>query len=122
MHETAADNVDLPSELRTYSAVVNAYCRGNDMDAAQLGDAWTEHQCHNKCSGENPPAGCSGYSATYDDAETQALCMSEEACTELCTNLADCYGIDMHINSDRCYLNVAGAGTADGCESQFHQA
>jgi hypothetical protein len=113
--------VDLPSELRTYTTVVGHYCKSNNLGMAELGDTW-EHQCHNKCSAdpENTP-GCEGYSAEVDTAESTALCLPENECREICSLMADCYGIDVWAGGGRCFLNRKGTAD-DGCKTQFEQA
>jgi len=113
---SAQTTVDLPSELRTYSLVANAYCRGNDLGGDSLGDV-SMMQCNLKCKDDPDSEGCSGYDASFDDASSKALCISEEECRAACTGLESCYGIDMFSSGDRCYLNSRG-NDADSCESQ----
>ena len=74
-------------------------------------------QCNLKCKDDPESEGCSGYDASFDDASSKALCISEEECRAACTGLESCYGIDMFSSGDRCYLNSRG-NDADSCESQ----
>jgi hypothetical protein len=50
-----------------------------------------------------------------------ALCLPEPACRELCSVMGSCYGIDMLVGADRCFLNFEGP-EADGCATQFEEA
>jgi len=84
--------VDRPSEQRTYTAVLNAYCRDNDLTSADI----------------------AGYEQFFCDAGvSNALCISEEACRGICSDVGACYGIDVSTAGDRCYLNGAG------CSAQY---
>merc|ERR1712196_7085 len=47
--------------------------------------------------------------------------LPEAACRELCSLRNDCFGIDVFLSGDRCFLNVAGPAP-DGCKSQFENA
>merc|ERR1719482_848895 len=45
----------------------------------------------------------------YDDASSQALCLSEIKCKVVCEAIEDCYGIDMaNDGTPRCFLNYEG--------------
>lgn len=87
---------------------------GNDLSAGDLGDD-AAHQCSAKCT-DNQAEGCSGYVAS--DETSNALCVPEAQCREICSGLSSCYGIDMSTGGDRCYLNRKGEAT-DGCQAQY---
>ena len=50
-----------------------------------------------------------------------AICLPESACRELCSLRNDCFGIDVFLGGNRCFLNVEGTAP-DGCKSQFETA
>merc|ERR1711904_573367 len=58
---------------------------------------------------------CAGYSANVDGPTSQALCVSEEECRDLCTSTQTCFGIDMYKYGPRCYLNIEGS-PQNGCK------
>jgi hypothetical protein len=108
--------VDLPSELRTYTTVKSHYCKDNNIAGAALGDAQKD-LCAVKCAVDPTAPGCEG----ADMASMSALCLPEPACRELCSVMGSCYGIDMLVEADRCYLNVEGP-SGSGCATQFEDA
>merc|ERR1719421_564557 len=113
---TARTMVDLPSELRTYTTVKSHYCKGHNIGAADLPEAAAD-LCVTKCAADPTLPGCSD----MDTAESGALCLPEAACRELCSLRTDCFGIDVFLGADRCFLNVEGSAP-DGCKSQFEGA
>jgi hypothetical protein len=117
--------VDLPSELRTYTTAVGAYCVGHNMAAGTQVEAgaFRQDQCYNKCAactqaGTPCPASCNGYLELQDGPMSGALCMTEVECRTLCTATEGCVGIDMYRTSDRCYLNAATPQPGDQTEAQ----
>lgn len=121
-NETTSSADPLPSALRTYVRRSSSYCRSGNLGAADLGDAIWAHQCHRKCSACQGPGcdGCGGYAPEIDGPDSQALCMNEVACREVCSSADICYGIDMYKYASRCYLNLHG--DADyGCKAQYEE-
>merc|ERR1711937_947270 len=55
-----------------------------------------------------------------DGPESQALCVPEQTCRELCSSTQTCFGIDMYKYGPRCYLNIEGDST--GCKRQYETA
>merc|ERR1712072_1565048 len=50
-----------------------------------------------------------GYYQGFDTAESAALCLPRVECEHLCTLLGDaCWGVDMHDQYPRCFLNGPG--------------
>ena len=47
--------------------------------------------------------------------------MPESACRELCSLRNDCFGIDVFLSGNRCFLNIEGSAP-DGCKSQYETA
>lgn len=116
----------LPTELRTYTTVKDSYCRGGNLGQSDIGEAvWNADQCHNKCadcsaSGAACPAECDGYEPEMDGPNTLALCLGEEKCRQVCSELGEiCFGIDLYKYSHRCYLNMAGE--ANGCKDRYER-
>jgi hypothetical protein len=108
--------VDLPSELRTYTTVKSHFCKGGNIGAAELPEA-ADKLCVTKCAVDPTLPGCSD----MDTAESGALCIPESECRELCSLRNDCFGIDVFLGADRCFLNYEGSAP-DGCKSQFEMA
>jgi hypothetical protein len=94
-----------------------SYCPGNNMDVVSLGGDAFRHQCYNKCVTGAPCTGddcfCDGLMEGYDKSDSQALCLDETECKNVCAGLDDCYGIDMHGTKDRCFLNGVVKGATD---------
>lgn len=94
------------------------YCPGNNMDVTVItaGDA-SRHQCYKKCVADAPCVGddcfCGGLFAGYDGEDSAALCLDEETCKAVCQANEDCFGIDMHSELDRCFLNGVRPGALD---------
>jgi hypothetical protein len=89
------------------------YCPGNNMDVVgeERMDA-NRHQCYSKCVANAPCEGddcnCEGLLQGYDGPTSQALCLTETQCKDVCAGIDDCYGIDMSSDEDvpRCFLNM----------------
>merc|ERR1719261_1301566 len=113
---TARAMVDLPSELRTYTTVKSHYCKGGNIPGSDLPEAAAD-LCVTKCAADPTAAGCSD----MDSADSGAICLPESQCRELCSLRNDCFGVDVFLGGDRCFLNVEG-GAPDGCKSQFETA
>jgi hypothetical protein len=113
---TARTMVDLPSELRTYTTVKSHYCKGGNILGSELPEAAAD-LCFTKCSIDPTLPGCSD----MDTADSGAICLPESACRELCSLRNDCFGIDVFLGGNRCFLNVEGSAP-DGCKSQFETA
>jgi hypothetical protein len=94
------------------------YCPGNNMDVTTIsaGDA-SRHQCYKKCVADAPCVGddcfCGGLFAGYDGEDSAALCLDEATCKAVCQANEDCFGIDMHAELDRCFLNGVAPGPLD---------
>jgi hypothetical protein len=101
--------------------VTGAYCAGNNMDIAALPSV-NRHQCFSKCAAGPTCVGadcfCSGLMQGYDTADSDALCLDETSCKNVCAGLEDCFGIDMHMTLPRCFLNMMTKGPTDtmSCE------
>jgi len=99
----------------------DSYCAGNNMDVLGIKEA-ERHQCYAKCVSGPPCEGddcfCSGLMQGYDGPDSQALCLDETACKDVCAELDDCFGIDMHDDLPRCFLNSIVKGPSDSysCE------
>merc|ERR1719238_410389 len=113
---TARTMVDLPSELRTYTTVKSHFCKGGNIPGSELPEAAAD-LCFTKCSIDPTLPGCSD----MDTADSGAICLPESACRELCSLRNDCFGIDVFLGGNRCFLNVEGSAP-DGCKSQFETA
>jgi len=98
-----------------------SYCAGNNMDVASIPDV-KRHQCYAKCAAAEACSGadcfCDGLMQGYDGPDSQALCLDETTCKDMCAGLDDCFGIDMHGSKNRCFLNSVLKGPADtySCE------
>jgi hypothetical protein len=98
-----------------------SYCAGNNMDVVSMPGV-NRHQCFAKCAAgpacEGADCFCGGLMQGYDTEDSQALCLDETACKNVCAGLEDCFGIDMHDSLPRCFLNgVTPAATdAMSCE------
>jgi hypothetical protein len=100
-----------------------SYCAGNNMDVVSSPKPEVyRHQCYAKCVAGAPCAGadcfCDGLMQGYDGPDSQALCLDESTCKDVCAGLDDCFGIDMHATKNRCFLNGMLKGSADtySCE------
>jgi len=96
----------------------NRYCPGNNMDVTQITYAEVNrHQCYNKCvtnacEGDDD-CHCEGLMGGYDGPASGALCLDEPACKAVCAGMSDCFGIDMHADRPRCFLNSVEKGEGD---------
>jgi hypothetical protein len=67
------------------------------------------HQCYAKCLSSSPCEGqdcfCGGAIDGWDTPSSNALCLDETSCKDLCSGLPDCTGYDMHRSKTRCFLN-----------------
>jgi hypothetical protein len=113
---TARAMVDLPSELRTYTTVKSHFCKGGNIPGSSLPEAAAD-LCVTKCAIDATLPGCSD----MDTADSGAICLPESACRELCSLRNDCFGIDVFLGGNRCFLNVEGSAP-DGCKSQYENA
>merc|ERR1711939_531120 len=113
---TARTMVDLPSELRTYTTVKSHFCKGGNIPGSELPEAAAD-LCVTKCAVDPTLPGCSD----MDTADSGAICLPESKCRELCSLRNDCFGIDVFLGGDRCFLNTEGSAP-DGCKSQFELA
>jgi hypothetical protein len=107
-----------------YNKKIGHYCSGNNLDVTQITqNDLHRHQCYRKCSVNAPCEGedcfCDGLYAGYDGLDSAALCLSLDQCRSACASLADCIGIDMHNERNRCFLNAAQPTAPVGsCEQQ----
>lgn len=121
----AVNNKDYSGEIEVeepytvdglYTEIADRYCRHNNIGGGS--ELITRNKCYNKCS--NGCVGdacfCGGYYQGFDTAESTALCLPRVECEHLCTLLgASCWGVDMHDEYDRCFLN--GPGCRDQVEA-----
>jgi len=107
-----AIGTDNPAEAAQYTATTERYCVGHAINVVGNGNAdVVAAQCHGRCAG-GAVDGCDGYFAGYDDANSNALCLTRMECEQLCTALgAECSGVDMHRTLPRCFLNREGCAT-----------
>jgi len=98
------------------------YCPGNNMDVTtpdMIGAGVAQHQCYHKCVTNAPcdaskeDCFCDGLFPGYDDEDSGALCLDQPTCLEYCGSLPDCFGIDMHKDMPRCFLNSIEKGPED---------
>jgi len=99
----------LPKEP-TFIEIAGKYCAGNNMKVNHItAHNANRHQCYKKCKAEAPCVGndchCSGLLEDYDTPDSDALCLDKDACIGLCKGLEDCFGVEMHADIDRCFLN-----------------
>jgi hypothetical protein len=113
---TARTMVDLPSELRTYTTVKSHFCKGGNIPGSELPEAAAD-LCVTKCAIDPTLPGCSD----MDSADSGAICLPESSCRELCSLRNDCFGIDVFLGGNRCFLNMEGSAP-DGCKSQYETA
>jgi hypothetical protein len=107
--------VKAPGDV-AFTKAEGKFCAGNNMPTS--GD---KNQCFSKCG-----AGCKGNSCFcggllqgYDGPDSDALCLDEETCLEVCASKEDCVGIDMHSTLPRCFLNLKASspsGAEESCE------
>jgi hypothetical protein len=80
----------------SYKVVLSKFaeveCSGNNLDMHQHPD-----QCYKQPSR-------SGWSSGYPSS-SNAVCLDERSCLDLCDSLPECHSIDMHHGKPRCYLN-----------------
>jgi len=96
-----------------WSKLDDSYCVGhNEGRPSNL----RSNSCKSKCSkGYQSTGDCRGY-MNVDARSDHALCVERERCFQICGELDNCEGIDMHETLPRCYLNMAGG--RDTCEEQ----
>jgi len=83
------------------------FCPSN-MDVS-TDDRTAAHQCYAKCIArtcEGSECWCDGAIVGYDVQTSNALCLSEPACAQVCSDLAGCTSFDMHVDKNRCFLNM----------------
>jgi len=93
-----------------YVSFLGRYCIQHHLG---LGETLAAHACASKCMdgcvGDH--CHCEGYKAGIDTMDSTALCVTQAKCQDLCDATEGCYGIDMHKDLPRCFLN------SDGCAS-----
>merc|ERR1712196_432318 len=89
---------------------------GGNIPGSELMDSAAD-LCVTKCAVDSTLPGCSD----MDTADSGALCIPESKCRELCSLRTDCFGIDVFLGGERCFLNVEGSAP-DGCKSQYENA
>jgi hypothetical protein len=88
-----------------YRSEENMYCSG--LTKVDNVDVPAGDLCYNKCavqSSSDPD--CAGLIAGYDTAQSGALCLTKDACVDLCTLTPSCYGVTMHRSLPRCFLHT----------------
>jgi hypothetical protein len=97
--------------LPTYRTIGGMYCPHNNIQTYAAPDgsynpdyALYNSRCVVKCSNPMQP-GCVGLEPNYDDATSNALCLSRAECEALCTSIDGCLSFDMHQTKPRCFLN-----------------
>jgi hypothetical protein len=123
-NETTSLSEPLPTSSMKFVRVQSAYCKGNNLAEADVKSSVWANSCYSKCkdcSGPSCKAECAGYSPNVDGPDSQALCVPEEECRDLCTSTQTCFGIDMYKYGPRCYLNIEGS-PANGCKKQYESS
>jgi len=103
-----------------YSEYEDRFCRLNNLLEGSP-ELLTRNLCYPKCSDgcTGDACFCEGYYQGFDTEESAALCLPRVECEHLCTLLGEaCFGIDMHEENPRCFLNGPGcaAQLAAGAE------
>jgi hypothetical protein len=110
----------------SYQELPDRYCRLNNLDGkiapGETGDVETalitSNLCYDKCSSDPSAPFCDGFYQGFDTSESAALCLPRGECEHLCTLLKDaCYGIDMHDEYPRCFLNGPGCAAQVSAEA-----
>jgi hypothetical protein len=98
-----------------YTKAEDKFCAGNNAGMSHHKD-----QCYSKCIEKSPCEGadcfCQGVLQGYDGADSDALCLDEDTCLEVCASMEDCVGIDMHNTLPRCFINLKASKTSSGSE------
>lgn len=103
-----------------YTTESNTFCTTNNLAIGEFPEDYPEAApflCWNACLAasahgagvDGPPDYCSGADPAYNQY-SNALCAPREKCEELCSELDDCVGFEMHTVYPRCYLNRAECG------------
>eukprot|EP00398_MALV-I-01_sp_L67-1_P000354 gene354-600_t len=109
-----------------FTDVGGSRCQHNDLPVAHA--VWPEvsaHRCWAKCRPGEACAGdllgddchCQGFNDVHDLPNSNALCVSESQCENLCRNLENCYAFettsyDDTLTAHRCYLKGRGCQAA----------
>jgi len=106
---SAAAIVAVPTheERANFTSTAGYFCPTN-MDVS-TDDRTAAHQCYAKCVAktcEGSECWCDGAIGGYDTPASNALCLSEPACAQVCSDLAGCTSFDMHTSKNRCFLNM----------------
>jgi hypothetical protein len=110
----------------SYQELPDRYCRQNNLDGkiapGETGDVETtlitSNLCYDKCAADPSAPFCDGFYQGFDTPDSAALCLPRTECEHLCTLLKDkCYGIDMHDEYNRCFLNGPGCAAQVGAET-----
>jgi hypothetical protein len=122
-NETTSLSEPLPSSAMKFVRVRSSYCKGNNLAEADVKKTVWANSCYSKCkdTGLAGTPACAGYSANVDGPTSQALCVSEEECRDLCTSTQTCFGIDMYKYGPRCYMNIEGS-PQNGCKKQYESS
>jgi hypothetical protein len=122
-NETTSLSEPLPSSAMKFVRVRSSYCKGNNLAEADVKKTVWASSCYSKCkdTGLAGTPACAGYSANVDGPTSQALCVSEEECRDLCTSTQTCFGIDMYKYGPRCYMNIEGS-PQNGCKKQYESS
>jgi hypothetical protein len=93
-----------------YTEYEDRFCRLNNLKSGSP-ELLTQNLCYPKCSDGcvGDACFCDGYYQGFDTEDSAALCLPRVECEHLCTLLgAACFGIDMHVENNRCFLNGPG--------------
>jgi hypothetical protein len=87
-----------------YRVVEKSYCAG--VTQVRMVDLPADDLCYSKCGVKSNPSEptCAGLMSGVDTEETTSLCLTKDACLDVCTSLPSCYGIGMHRSLPRCFL------------------
>jgi hypothetical protein len=101
--------------VTVWKTMSGMYCPHNNIKTygPDSSAAVTAQRCVQKCGPQGPKPGvdpatayCDGWDATFT-SDSNALCLPRAECEALCASTDGCIGFDMHLTTNRCWLNTA---------------
>jgi hypothetical protein len=101
--------------VTVYKTMSGMYCPHNNIKTygPNSSAAVRAERCVTKCDKKGPKPGvdtatayCDGYDETFTPT-SNALCLPRASCEALCKSTEGCIGFDMHLLTNRCWLNTA---------------
>jgi hypothetical protein len=93
---------------QVYELRAGEICEGFDISVTKHPQEYVKNsQCYKKCVIDGSKDDACKYGLLADESDdSDALCLAEAECKDLCWNLDECVGIEMHKEKPRCFLQL----------------